>query len=440
MSSLRNRPRTLALAAFAAVTSVMVLAGCSAGGNESPKESDPDAPIVVWTDGTREPMFEAYQKEHPDVELDINVFDEGQFLTKVQLFNRAGKGWPDVVFLADPNKIAALASPLYDDFPAPLTDAVPQDVQEGFGASNDGCMIDGELVCLKNDLSQTVLFVNEPLMAEFGYDVPTTWDEYQALGADVAQNHPGYVVGAAGGVSTYYEYFWSSGCPTQKVVDSREVEINLADDTCTRVADTLDPMLADGSVSRYAPFDAEMMELGKQNKILLLPGPTWYQDLFKGESAYAAAPGTISVAPYPTWEGEETNWSGNMGGGIYVVSRHATNLDGAIDVATWVSTNTELQAETVTYPAYGPAAEAWGEKISTDSFFASDPFPALQEAAANINPAVSPTRYDAPSAYANTVVSAVRSGKTIADALPGLQSQLTQLAQQAGYAVTGQEE
>ena len=439
MASNRNPQRITALAAVAAA-SMLVLAGCSGAGAEQETKNDPNAPVVVWTDAVREPYFQAYQEEHPDVKLDVSVMDEAQLLTKIQLFNRAGKGWPDLVFVSDPNKIAALASPLYENFPAELDELVPEDVQEGFGTANDRCKVDGKLVCLTNDLAQTVLFVNQPLMEEFGYDVPTTWEEYQELGADVAANHPGYYIGAVGGVSTYYEYFWSSGCPTQDVVDSREVEVNLEDEKCTRVTDILDPMLENGSVSRYAPFDAEMMEVGRAGKVLLLPGPTWYQDLFRTEGAYNIPAGTMTVAPYPTWEGEDTNWSGNMGGGIYIVSRHAANIDAAVDAATWVATNTELQSTAQTYPAYGPAAEEWGKNIADAGYFIEDPFPVLQLAAANINPAVQPTRYDAPGAYITTVVAAVRSGKSMAEALPTLQSQLTQLAQQAGYAVTGQAE
>ena len=44
-------------------------------------------------------------------------------------------------------------------------------------------------------------------MAKFGYQVPTTWQQYQALGEQVAKQHPGYVLGAVGDVNLYYDSF-----------------------------------------------------------------------------------------------------------------------------------------------------------------------------------------------------------------------------------------
>lgn len=414
-----------------------MLSGCTGAPNTS-KSNDPDAPIVVWTDEARKPYFEAYQKAHPDAELEITVADMGQLLTKIQLFNRAGKGWPDVVFVDDPNKIAALASPLYDEFPAALDGLVPEEVQEGFGTANDRCNIDGKLVCLTNDLAPTVLFVNEPLMEEFGYAVPTTWDEYQQIGADLAANHPGYSMGAAGDALLYYSLFWSSGCPTQDTVDSLEVIINTADESCTRVADLVDPMLENGSMSRLNPFDPNFMTLAQENKLLMTPGPIWYGDIFKAPELYNIQKGTMSVAPFPTWAGEETTSTGNFGGGIYVVSRHAANLEGAADVATWVSTNVDVQSTAITYPAYGPAAEAWAANQATDNFWANDATPILEEAAASINPAYQPVRYNATAAFGETVTKTVNGGGAIAEALEPFGVQLTQLAQQAGYVVTAE--
>lgn len=434
MSNQRRRLRTGAVAVATAVSAALMLSACTGTPSEPNTTSDPDAPIVVWTDETRKPYFEAYQEAHPDVELEITVADLGQLLTKIQLFNRAGKGWPDVVFTGDPNQIAALASPLYDEFPAVLDDLVPEDVQEGFGTGNDRCVIDGKLVCLTNDLAPTVLFVNQPLLDEFGYTVPTTWDEYQELGADLAANHPGYSMGAMGDALLYYSLFWSSGCPTQDPVDSVEVVINTADQTCTRVADLVDPMLENGSLSSTSPFDESFIKLAQEGKLLMTPGPVWYGDLFKAESLWNAPAGTLSVAPLPTWEGEGP-LAGNFGGGIYIVSRHAANLEGAADVATWVSTNLDVQSTAITYPAYEPAAEAWA--ANQGDYFVNDDAAAIFAAAVpTINPAYQPVRYNAPAAFGDTVTKSVLAGGTVAEALEAFGVQLTQLAQQAGYAVS----
>jgi multiple sugar transport system substrate-binding protein len=61
-----------------------------------------------------------------------------------------------------------------------------------------GCTINGTVYCLRNDLAQNLFWYNSALMKQFGYSVPTTWQQWQALGEQVAAHHPGYLVGSAG--------------------------------------------------------------------------------------------------------------------------------------------------------------------------------------------------------------------------------------------------
>jgi ABC-type glycerol-3-phosphate transport system substrate-binding protein len=58
-----------------------------------------------------------------------------------------------------------------------------------------------------------VLWYNKKLMDQWGYQVPKTWEEYQALGEKVAKEHPGYLVGTIGDTNSHESYFWSSQCP-----------------------------------------------------------------------------------------------------------------------------------------------------------------------------------------------------------------------------------
>lgn len=397
---------------------------------------DPNATVLVWTDSTRQDAFKAFQKANPDVKLKVEVIDATAILTKIQLANRVGKGWPDVIFDSVPNDVAALSSPLFN-YALPLDDLVPKDVQDDFSTGLKGCKIDGKLYCLQNDVAQSVLWYNKTQLDRFGYKVPTTWSEYKALGEKVAKEHPGYILGAAGGGNVWYDYLWSSGCPLATVKSSTQVQINAEDTKCTRVADTLDPMLANGSVSRLSPFDPEMNKLAKAGKLLMQPAASWFGEfVIKAEKGYNVAPGQFAAAPMPSWDGESINYSGAQGGGIYVVSAHAKNKTGAVAVAQWVATNDAYQAAAPTYPAYGPAAKAWLAKVSTDKFYAKDPSAVLTEAASKINPAVGPTRYSIDGAVTSTVVAAITSGKSIASALPGLQTQLAGLAASSGYEVT----
>lgn len=423
------------LAAAGALVLAGVLAACGSGASDESKD-DPNAPILVWTDATRKPAFEAYQKAHPDVELKIEVIDATALLTKIQLANRVGKGWPDVVFDSLPNDVAALSSPLFK-YAQPLDEKVSDKVTDDFAGNNDICKVDGKLYCIQNDLAQDVLWYNKPKMEEFGYTVPTTWEEYRELGEKVAKEHPGYVLGAAGGPTVYYDYLWSSGCPIQEVTSSTQVKIDLTDSRCTRVADVVDPMLENGSLSRLGPFDPDMNKLAKSGKLLMMPAASWFAEfVLKADTGYHLPAGQIAAAPMPTWDGETTNYSGAQGGGIYLVSQHAKNMSGSVDVAEWVATNLDYQASAPTYPAYKPAAEKWLAKAAADTWYAEDPSAALTEAADKINPAEKPTRYSVEGPINSTLVAAVTGGESLASAFEALQTQLAGLAASSGYEVT----
>ena len=67
-----------------------------------------DGPLTIWVDATRLAAAKLYQKTHPTVKLNIVSYDgdaDGSHYlqTKVSLFNRTRKGWPDVVFSTQNN-------------------------------------------------------------------------------------------------------------------------------------------------------------------------------------------------------------------------------------------------------------------------------------------------------------------------------------------------
>src|SRR5260370_3207007 len=162
MFSFSRSRRLSRLAAFVVLPMVLILSACQS----SSSPSNLNATLLVWTDSTRQPGFVLYQKAHPNVNMKIETYDSASLLTKIQLFNRSGHGWPDVVFSPLPNDVAALSSPLFN-YTQPLDSLVSSEVKAGFGTATARCTIDGKLYCLKNDLAQSVLWYNKPLMAKF---------------------------------------------------------------------------------------------------------------------------------------------------------------------------------------------------------------------------------------------------------------------------------
>ena len=132
-------------------------------------------------------QVKAYEKAFPNVKVNLVTFDagangSGSIESKVALFNRVGHGWPDIVFSAEQNDVQKLGVAPFN-FPAVLNKGglVPDAVIKNYASGAlDPCYIGKQLECLRNDLAFDVLWVNVPLMKQFGYTVPTTWQQWQS--------------------------------------------------------------------------------------------------------------------------------------------------------------------------------------------------------------------------------------------------------------------
>src|SRR5882757_2311976 len=111
MKSLLRQHRIVAAALAVGVLATACASADPHAGNETttaaftPQPQDANAKITVWTDSTRLPSVQAYQKANPAVPMDIVTYDgsaDGStyLQTKVQLFDRTGSGWPAVLFAA----------------------------------------------------------------------------------------------------------------------------------------------------------------------------------------------------------------------------------------------------------------------------------------------------------------------------------------------------
>ena len=209
-------------AAPAVVTQVVAGTPMVVTATPAPTQSpyNDNAPITVWIDQPRQPAIDAFLKANPQDASLIKavVVDREQFPSKVLLFNNTNQGWPDVVF-AEPRLVARVADAAHN-FPLDLTGWVPADTINNY-AGESNCTFGGKVYCLRNDLAQFVTYYNAPLMTQFGYTVPTTWEDYQALSDKLAKDHPGYYLGTFGDGWTFLSFFEASNCPTHQVMTRR---------------------------------------------------------------------------------------------------------------------------------------------------------------------------------------------------------------------------
>lgn len=412
-----------------------LFAACGGGSTTtsvSPNQ-DANAPVTVWVDADRMTAVKLYEKAHPQAKINAVVVDRNQFPAKVLLENNIQSGWPDVVF-AEPDLVAQVSDTAHN-FPLDLTSSISSSILANF-AGESACTFNGKIYCLRNDLAQNVLWYNVPLMQQFGYSVPTTWEEYEALGLRVAREHPGYIIGEFGDAFSLDTYFWGSHCPVHQDKGNAKLLINLPDANCTRMANLIDTLLPTGVLSRSGFFDAGMTKHGNENKILMLPGASWMGDgLFKG-TFYKTANHQLGAAAPLKWQADAQAYTGAIGGAAWMVSRHSKNINLAVDFVKWVTTAPDYLGHAANYPAYKPVADVWKATLASDPIYASNPYLVLQQAALELDPQWSYVRFDDRTVFGTTVVTPVLTGGgTVASKLAAYQQALEQLAQSQGYEV-----
>jgi ABC-type glycerol-3-phosphate transport system substrate-binding protein len=448
-SLLRTAAVTLSLATAAA------LAGCagadtttqssSASPTFKPATQKGGSQITVWADSTRLPSVQEYQKSHPDVKMKIVTYDGGAdgstyLQSKVQLFDRTGSGWPDVVF-GNPTDVtwaSEATKPGAQPFAAPLDEKlVPQSTLDGFAkGSLTPCQFNGHTYCMRNDIAQVVLWYNKSLMDKWGYQVPTTWEDYEALGTKVAKEHPGYLVGSVGDTNSHESYFWSGQCPAFSLTKSDTLRTDLQDPKCTRMATLLDNLISVKAVATQG-FFSQGFAKDSGSKVLMAYGPSWYgQYLFK--AGFKTPAKQIAAAPPLTWQGESTAATGNVGGGVWMVSSHSANLKASTDLVTWLTTSDENQATAPTYPAYAQAAKAWLANPANKDYFANDVSGPFEQAANEVWTGWSNTRFSDSTAWSSVVLPALTAGKTLTETLPAWQQEIAGEAKSQGYKVVDQ--
>lgn len=430
----------IAVMAALAVTVTSVLTSAAA---PPELQLDPKAPLTIWVDANRSVQARAYKVAHPELNITIDVVDasQGSNTSKIALAEKAGSGIPDVVFIGSPDEISAMsANPI--NYPLALNQLVPKAILDGFPAGSlNRCTYGGNIYCLGNDTGQTVLWYNKAQFVSWGYQVPKSFKDFEALGVKLAAEHPGYNLGTINGRYGVDAFFGSSGCPIIDATSVVNVKINTADPKCSRVGDVIGPLIANGTLATLDLFDKNYTSRVADGHVIAMVGASWLADFaFKPMTTDSGtsfdAKGKFAAAPMPTWAGESTNWSGAVGGGIWIVSAKAKNRQAAVDFAIAMTTSPDIARSQTTYPAYGPNADIWLKAKAVDPWYAEDPGPVLKAAAAHINPADAYVRYQkqALDSFNQTVIA---NGATdMAGALKAWGNQVTQAAESAGYTVS----
>ncbi len=440
-STSRSRARRLQGTLTAVGVAALVIATGAGTSSAAVHPQASQSSLTIWVDAARVPQVKAYEKAFPKVKVNLVTFDagangSGSIESKVALFNRVGHGWPDIVFSAEANDVQKLGVAPFN-FPAVLnTDGLlPSGLLRNYATgANNPCYIGSKLECLRNDMAFDVLWVNVALMKQFGYTVPTTWQQWQAIGEKVAANHPGYIIGTLGNSYDDAIYLQAAQCHMNDLISPTTLLDNPADPNCTNMGALLDPLLKDGSVPAVNVFGSTF---GKTyaGKVLMMVGPAWYGGaIFQSNSSLNSPKGTIAAYPPLSWNGGRA-WTGDVGGGLWIMSSHTSQPKLAASALVWLATSTGSQSLSQGYPGYVPAAKQWIAAQDASGYYASPLAPTFATAAPEVWTGWAETPWDAFGIWASTATPNLVAGQSVSSQLAGVGAAFSNYAQSAGYQV-----
>lgn len=423
--------RRLAVALVAVAALSASLAGCSGTSAPTGKPS-----LLLWVDTPRVPQANEYKKEMAGkVDIKVEVISQADAQTKVALHNRTKSGWPDVIFgtAAD---TAAFLDPS-NGYAADLGNTVSKKIVDGFGAANSDCVFDGKTYCLKNDLANIVLWYNTKIFKELNLTVPTTMQEF----ADTAMKlkGTGYSAGAYGDQGFYASFMQSSECPMAEITKPNVVRIAPNDPKCTRVAKLVQPLMDAGVIDKRSAFDASFLaDTAQKDKVAMQLGPSWFGDfVLKPAASWNLPAGEIAAANFPTWGSGSDDKTGAWGGGVFTVSSHSKFPQAAADAAVWLTTSDWVAnaSTTPTFPAYGPANKLWAKQVAADTWFASDPYPAMAQGSLKISQVDRPVRFAFVAQIGAVIQTEIGAGKPLQTVIDDFATSVQKLAPLSAYTV-----
>jgi multiple sugar transport system substrate-binding protein len=443
----RGRSLTARVAVSAIVAASVV--GASVLGVSAASAKGKSAPLIVWIDTARVPYEKAYMAANPHANIKWVLYNgnengTGVLQSKFALWNRTGwpSNAPDVMFDSQNYDAVQLGSAPYNDL-LNLKSYVPAKVLKNFAGTSmkAGCTTPtGQVVCLRNDSAAEVLWVNQTLWNATlgsGTAIPTTWSQYLADGATLTKDFPGkgYLIGSVGDGFSIDDYFlWANECPLDQVIGKGKIEINPDSSNCTTIMNDIDQS---GDLGKSLS-DTSIFSLNEDD-VVMAPGALWEGlDAF-ATGAKSTPPSTDMVAYPPLLATNGAKVTGDLGGGLWLVSKHSPNPKAAAALAQYMATSPNIQTPKVDagLPQYVPDEASYVSSLSTVFGNPTETEATWKAAAAEVWDGWSPVPWSTDNVWASTDLAAITASSpaTAASQLLPYAEALANQARLAGYTV-----
>ena len=350
------KKRTKALLAWAAVLTmgVSVLASCgnktasgdSAAAGENKAEGKTTLYLAIWDEKQRpmmESLVEAYEKEHPDVTVEVQLtpYKGGEYWTKLEAAATGGKA-PDVFWL----NVLHTDSYVDGGILADLTDAIAKsDIKDNFPESLvNNYVRDGKNYAVPKDFDTNALWYNKEIFDKAGVSYPTNDMTYEDL---VAKAEELKKAGLPDGVypfacpvdfqTWYYQTVFANG----GWILSEDKKTSGYDDPKTQGGiqcwiDMIDKGLSPSSAALSETSSDAMFEGGQ---LAMNFAGSYMVPEYAGNDTIKDK---IDCVELPSFNGIETNCINGLGYAVYEGSK---NKEAATDLAIWLSSKEAMDIQ-----------------------------------------------------------------------------------------------
>lgn len=343
----RRLRRGAALLAAGALA-ITALSACSA--SASPEDTgDADGVTKVdfwgWVPGL-EDLVDQWNSENPDIQVSFHRMtgDDGD---KVEAAVDAGAG-PDLVQLSTHD----LPDYVIAGRVQPISEYVDGDESNYTPASWASVSFDGEVYGVPQGIGPSGMMYREDILAEYGIDVPTTWDEYlEAARTLHAANPDLYIANMSPTEFGQWVQEISQAEGSWYGIDGDSWTVSMNGEQSQMVAERWQTLLDEGLVTTEQMWTPEYWSLVNEGKIATISYAAWFPVLL-AENAEPTS-GLWRVAPMPVNAG--STYQGDSGGAAVVVLKGAKDPAAAARFVSWLNGSDDTQDALITVGGLFPS-------------------------------------------------------------------------------------
>jgi len=238
------------------------------------------------------------------------------------------------------------------DVAADITDDVG-DVSSSF---NPGVWsqvaFDGAVYGVPQDVGPQAFVYNQQRFTELGLTVPTTWQEFADVAAQVRQEDPASTLATfAPDQFGFFAAMAQQAGSQWWTVDGDSWDVNIADDTSLQIADYWQDLVSKDLVDAEPILTPEWNAKLAAGNVLAWPSALWGPGVIEGVVPEQA--GQWALAPMPQWTPGDSAVA-FQGGSATIVTTSSEHEAAAAEFAAWINSSEEGAAAQIAagqYPA-----------------------------------------------------------------------------------------